>query len=120
MEYPALDREAARRDPRFLDRWEERVDLLYKVELSELDLRFSPQDDIGLDNALTEWERAARGDREWAAGYRRGLADSLVEESDRRGPGVMPLDPKDGWSPSLERRAGYDDGLLDGSKRGTP
>jgi hypothetical protein len=119
MKYPALDRDAARRDPAVIDHWQQRVEILYKVELAGLDLTFSPQDDIGRDNALREWEQAATLDREWADGYRRGLTDSRAQEADRQGPGVMAHDPKDGWSPSPERRCGYEDGLADGRKHRT-
>jgi hypothetical protein len=117
MKYPALDRVAARRDPAVIAQWQQRVELLYKVELAGLNLTFSPQNDSGRDNALKEWERAATNDREWADGYRRGLADADTEEGDRKGPGVMAHDPKDGWSPSLERQSGYEDGLTDGLRR---
>jgi hypothetical protein len=121
MPYPTLDRAAARKDLTVLDRWEERVELLYKAELASLNLTFSPQDDTGRDTALGEWEHAARADREWADGYRRGLADaSVTDPSVRQGPGVMPHDPKDGWSPTVERRLGYEDGLKDGNERRTP
>jgi len=119
--YPDLNRVAARRDLTVLDRWEQRVEMFYKAELSGADLRFDPRDDTGRDNALRDWEQAARRDREWADGYRRGLADAAIEDdSMRQGPGVMPDDPKDGWSPSLERLSGYEDGLTDGSQHRTP
>lgn len=121
MPHPSLDREVVRRDLTVLDRWEERVELLYKAELASLPMTFSPQDDIGHEPALAEWEGAAQRDREWADGYRRGLADASVRDSSaRQGPGVMPHDPKDGWSPSLERLSGYEDGLQDGGERGSP
>lgn len=90
------------------------MDLLYKAEMAGLNLRFTPQDETGRDDAIRAWEQLARADREWAAGYRRGRADAATTESHRQGPGVMPDDPKDGWSPSLDRLAGYEDGLHDG------
>lgn len=95
--------------------------MLYEIELAELNLRFDPRDDSGRDDALQDWEYSARGDREWAEGYRRGLADACVgDPSMRQGPGVMPHDPKDGWSPSLERQSGYEEGLQDGTQRRSP
>lgn len=55
---------------------------------------------------------AAISDLDWIDGYRRGLADA--ERASRGatlvGPGATP-DPKDGWSPSVQRSDAYNAGL---------
>lgn len=113
MEAPRLDREAARRDVAEIDRWEREVHAAY--------VSLHPHVAFSIDNVaanelsgLAEFEQAARDDREWAEGYRRGLADARRDDNEREGPGVMRDDPKDGWSASVTRRDGYALGLQDG------
>jgi hypothetical protein len=58
---------------------------------------------------------AALSDLDWIDGYRHGIEDarraSIGEEL--RGPGATP-DPKDGWSPSVQRTDAYNAGLRRG------
>ena len=112
--YPRLDREDARRDASVFEQWEADVAAAY-AEIVRSVPTFGPGGQETAPDDLGAFEQAARNDREWADGYRRGRADAHVERSGLlQGVGVMPDDPKDGWSASLTRQAGYALGLEDG------
>lgn len=58
---------------------------------------------------------AALNDLDWIDGYRHGIEDARRASNGEQlcGPGATP-DPKDGWSPSLQRIDAYNAGLRRG------
>lgn len=110
---PRLDRQAARGDLGAIAEWERDVEAAYRKVLRQM-TPFSPGSVADGPDGLSELEHTVLDDREWAEGYRRGRADAGRAIDRRQGPGVMPDDPKDGWSPSITRQSGYDQGVQDG------
>ena len=110
-EYPALDREAARHDHAVLEAWERAVREAY-LALTRDAPSFGGEHERDADPRLAAFERRADADREWAQGYRRGVADAGGGSG--IGPGIRP-DDRDGWEPSLTRQEGYAAGLADGA-----